>query len=148
MNFMNVSVKKSLAVSALVVGLLVFLSGDLSLAQNIRVSNTSTNRGNGRYTWTIFIDASQADLDKIDFVQYYLYPIFDHPNRKVDKPRSGPHAFYTSDDAFRPANVQVIVFFRGQKENRSFNYTLRLRSSFAKSWYVVLGSFNLNDGGK
>jgi len=145
---MSVPFKKTLAVNALVIGLLVFLSCELSLAQNIRVSNTSTKIGNGRYNWTIFIDASQADLEKIDFVQYYLYPIFDNPNRKVDKPRSGPRAFSTSDVAFRPANVQVIVNFRDQKETRSFNYTLRLRSSFAKSWYVVFGSFDLNDGGK
>jgi len=148
MNAMNVSVKKSSAVNALAIGLLILVSCGVSVGQNIRVSNTSASIGKGRYRWTIFIDGSPADLNQIDFVEYYLYPIFDNPNRKIYQPRSGPRAFSTSDIAFRPAPVQVVINFRGQRGKISFDYTLRLRSDFSKSWYVILASFNLSEGGK
>lgn len=129
-----------------VVGVLVFLSCEMSFGQtspNIRVSNTSKKDGRGHYKWTVYIDASPADLAKIDSVEYYLHPAFDNPNRKVTEPRTGPRAFSTSDVAFRPARIQVNVNSRWGRQ--SFDYELRLRSSFGSMWYVVVGYYGRNE---
>jgi hypothetical protein len=136
---MRTAVAKTLTLKALLPGFLLLVCCHLSLGQNVRLSNTSMDVGKGRYKWTLFVDADDSVLSSIQYVVYNLHPAFDKPERKVDRPRVGPRAFSTSDIAFRPSKMYALIYFTDGRTMR-FEYTLRLRSSFAKSWYVVLGS--------
>src|SRR5262250_3248687 len=112
-------------------------------APNLRLSNTSTKIDKKQYKWTLYIDADKSVLDRISYVEYLLHPAFDAPDRKIYSPRVGPRAFAVSDVAFRPAEITTVIHFRdGSKQY--IDYTLRLRSSFANTWYVVVGYFGAN----
>lgn len=143
---MKVAVLKTLIRKALLPGFLLFVCCHSSPGQNLRLSNTSTDIGKGRYKWTLFVDADSSVLSRISFVEYELHPAFDIPDRKVNRPRVGPRAFSISDIAFRPSKIRVTINFEGGKSIR-LDYTLRLRSSasFARSWYAVLGSDSQQD---
>lgn len=117
--------------------------GSPSPPQNIRFSNTSSLVGKGQYKWTIYLDADQSVLDQIKSVEYLLHPAFDDPDRDISEPRKGPRAFNTSGTAFRPVKIGIAIHYKNGGE-RNFEYTLRLRSSFANLWYVVVGYYGWN----
>jgi cell division septation protein DedD len=114
--------------------------------QDFRLSNTSPNVGKGRYQWTVFIDADRSVLSRIDSVLYKLDPAFDNPERKVTAPRTGRYPFSTTDAALQPFQISATVFFKDAPPVRLSPYTVRLRSpaALAESWYVILGSYSLN----
>jgi hypothetical protein len=115
--------------------------------QNIRFSNTSSLVGKGQYKWTIYLDADQSVLDQIKSVEYLLHPSFDNPDREVTDPRKGPRAFSTSGTALRPAKIGIAIHYKNGGV-RTFEYTLRLRSSFSNLWYVVVGYYGWNQKSK
>lgn len=47
------------------------------------VKNTSTYVGDGRWNWTIFVDADPGTLQQIECVTYNLHPTFQNPIQKV-----------------------------------------------------------------
>lgn len=129
---------------------LLFLAVEPSYGQDLRVSNTSPHLGKGRYQWTVFIDADQSVLNKIDSVLYKLDPAFDNPVRQMTGPRAGKYPFSTTDLALQPFHIDITVFFKDKQPVRLPPYTVRLRSSYelAESWYVILGSYALSQWNK
>ena len=49
----------------------------------IKVSNSSTSQGGGRWKWSLWIDGDREQLDQIDHVEYVLHPTFPQPVRTV-----------------------------------------------------------------
>jgi hypothetical protein len=141
---MTYAALKNVVLNAVLLNSLLFVGSQVSFGQNIRVSNTSTDLGKGRYQWTVFLDADQPVLNKILFVEYQLDPAFDNSVRKVDRPRAGPRPFSITDLALQPSRISIIIYFKDNQTMRLPNYTLRLRSTFSKSWYVVLESYALS----
>jgi len=62
---------------------LVFLETGAGQARRVAFNNTATYLGNGRYDWTVYVDADAATLAKIRSVQYTLDPSFPNPVRTV-----------------------------------------------------------------
>lgn len=60
----------------------VFLA-ELCLGQSVRLNNTSRAVGEGRYEWTVFLEADSNTLARIEGVVYTLHPTFPNPIRKV-----------------------------------------------------------------
>lgn len=75
----------------------------------LSVSNTSTYRGNGRWDWTIFIDADNSVLSQINCVEYTLHPTFPNPVRKVCDKKS---KFALSTNGWGTFVVKVKVFYK------------------------------------
>ena len=71
--------KKAIALSTAVV-LAVAVSPSFA---DLRIKNTSSYVGAGRWTWTIFVDADPETLRQIRCVEYTLHPTFPDPVRKV-----------------------------------------------------------------
>ncbi len=73
-------------VSYIIIGALVsmwfMLFPLISAAQEIKARNTSRYVGNGKWDWTIFIQASEQVLDDIKCVEYTLHPTFPNPIRE------------------------------------------------------------------
>ena len=138
----NAGCNKTIRKAVLLTSLLL-IAVEASYGQDLRVSNTSPHLGKGRYQWTVFIDADQSVLNRIDSVLYQLDPAFDNPVRKVTGPRAGKYPLSTTDIALQPFDMGITVFFRDQQPVRLPPYTVRLRSSsaLAESWYVILGSY-------
>lgn len=113
------------------------------MGQSLRLSNTSTRSGK-QYKWTLYVDADKSTLEKISYVEYQLHPAFDLPDRRVDGPRVGPRAFSTSDIALRPTEITTVIHYRNG-DKQYLDYTLRLRSSFTNTWYVVVGYFGAKE---
>lgn len=62
----------------------VVVSVELSSAQpRLMFNNSATYLGNGRYDWTVYVDADAATLAKIRSVQYTLDPSFPNPVQTV-----------------------------------------------------------------
>lgn len=48
-------------------------------SQTVVVDNTAQYRGNGQYSWTIFLKGNAAALQQVKSVQYTLHPTFAKP---------------------------------------------------------------------
>jgi transcription initiation factor IIF auxiliary subunit len=59
--------------------ILVIAFSSSALAQDMSASNTSRFLGNGRWEWTVYINASPQVLRQIDCVEYTLHPTFPRP---------------------------------------------------------------------
>ena len=62
----------------------------------IRLDNTSkpieteaNRKGLQYYDWKVYIAEAPEDLDKIDYVTYFLHPTFPDPVRTVSDPSTG-----------------------------------------------------------
>ena len=51
----------------------------------ISAGNSSINAGNGRWRWTIFIQARDDVLAQVRYVEYTLHPTFPNPVRRVSE---------------------------------------------------------------
>ncbi len=94
-----------------VVGLLVvlFVSNTLSVEQKIKLANTSTYTGPGRWDWTVFVVADQSALDSISHVQYTLHPTFPEPKRIV---RTRENDFALSASGWGEFEIRARVLFK------------------------------------
>ena len=76
----------------------------------LKVKNTSTYAGAGRWDWTIFLDADPDTLGRVAYVEYILHPTFPNPVRKVCK---GPETrFSYSTNGWGTFTVKVKVEYK------------------------------------
>jgi transcription initiation factor IIF auxiliary subunit len=92
----------------------------------VKVNNSSTYIGNGRWQWTIFIEARPELLDKISCVEYRLHPSFPDPLQQVCE-RGSKEAFALNGSGWGEFNVKVRVSFTDRREE-VFDYWLKLVS--------------------
>ncbi len=97
------------------------------LAQDISVKNTSSTIGNGRWAWTVYLDAPSTTLDKVKCVEYHLHPTFPNPLQVVcERGQQQPFALHGS--GWGEFNVVVNVKFIDGTEQQ-YNHWLKLSSS-------------------
>jgi transcription initiation factor IIF auxiliary subunit len=117
---------KSLAIrtAVAVMALLPFVS-----AQDISVKNTSSVIGNGRWAWTVYIDAPPPTLDRVKCVEYHLHPTFPNPLHVVCE-RGQQEPFALHGNGWGEFNVVVKITFLDGTE-QPYNHWLTLSRSAA-----------------
>jgi transcription initiation factor IIF auxiliary subunit len=98
-------------------------------AQDIAVENTSSPIGNGRWAWTVYLNASAPTLDKVKCVEYHLHPTFPNPLQVVCE-RGQQQPFALRGSGWGEFNVVVTVKFTDGTE-RQYSHWLKLSSSGA-----------------
>jgi transcription initiation factor IIF auxiliary subunit len=76
--------------------------------QEISVSNTSHPDGSGRYSWTVFIKASNETLNSIEYLEYTLHPTFPD-NVRTSKSRE--NGFSISTNGWGEFLIYVRIHF-------------------------------------
>ena len=56
---------------------------------NIQIKQESSYIGDHRWTWSVWLIGSVAELDRIDFVTYTLHPTFPDPVREISTRENG-----------------------------------------------------------
>ena len=80
---------------------------------DIRADNTAVNAGNGRWDWTVFIQADEAALSEVKSVEYTLHPTFANPIRNVtDRGTDRQKAFPLSANGWGTFEVAIKVIFK------------------------------------
>lgn len=79
--------------------------------KNIKVAQSSHYMGNDNWTWAIWIDAPEQDLDSIDAVVYTLHPSFNPPVIRVSS-RSSQFRFDTR--GWGTFTIYIRVYFKDQ----------------------------------
>jgi transcription initiation factor IIF auxiliary subunit len=90
-------------------------------------NNTAKYVGNGRYDWTVFVDADAATLAQIKSVEYTLDPTFPNPVRTVSKREN---KFALSSSGWGVFTMYIKVSFADGKVG-NYRYPLR----FSKPTY-------------
>lgn len=83
---------------------------DLSHAA-VTVNNSSTYLGDGRWNWTIYVDADESTLSGIDCVEYTLHPTFPNPVRKVCQKEN---KFALSTNGWGTFVVRIKIFYKNK----------------------------------
>jgi transcription initiation factor IIF auxiliary subunit len=107
----------------------LMLLGPSLAAQDISIKNTSSPIGNGRWQWTIYLDAASPILDRVKCVEYHLHPTFPNPLQVVCE-RGQEQSFALNGNGWGEFNVAVKVQFLDGSE-KSYNHWLSLNSSGA-----------------
>ena len=114
-------------ISAIRTGLAVTAFALCVSSQDISVENTSSPIGNGRWSWTVYLDAPSRTLDKVKCVEYHLHPTFPNPLQVVcERGQQQPFALHGS--GWGEFNVVVNVKFIDGTEQH-YNHWLKLSSS-------------------
>jgi len=50
---------------------------------NICLSNSAFSKGNDKWTWSVWLEGEDHELDQIKSVEYILHPTFRNPNRTI-----------------------------------------------------------------
>lgn len=79
----------------------------------VKVRNTSTYVGAGRWDWTIYVEADPDTLRQIKCVEYILHPTFPNPVRKVcDQPKT---KFAYSTNGWGTFTVKVRIVYKDER---------------------------------
>ena len=81
-------------------------------AQELRVRNTAQYVTGGRWDWTIYIEASAAELDRIRCVDYTLHPTFPNPKRQVCALGNRQQPFALKSNGWGTFEVAVAVRYK------------------------------------
>ncbi len=63
------------------------------------------------WDWTIFINAPEDVLERIEYVEYELHPTFINPMRIVNQRSSGPYAFPLNSSGWGTFTVKIKVYY-------------------------------------
>jgi hypothetical protein len=80
-------------------------------AQEITAANTSRSIGEGRWDWTVFIQAPPSVLERIKCVEYTLHPTFPNPVRRVCARGKNNQAFALSTNGWGTFTIGIDVLF-------------------------------------
>ncbi len=100
-----------------------------SQTSEIAFNNSAKYLGNGRYDWTVYVDASKTTLARIRSVQYTLDPTFPNPVRNVS---TRENKFTLSSNGWGEFTIYAKVLFTdGKTSNTKYrlNLTKALRAS-------------------
>ena len=97
----------------ILISALLFIISPLALsAQNITALNTSEYLCNGKWKWTIFIQAFPKVLDDIRSVEYTLHPTFPNPVRRVNSIGDSRFPFGLTTIGWGTFEISIEVIFR------------------------------------
>lgn len=100
----------------LLISALLFIISPRSLsAQNITAHNTSKYLCNGRWEWTVFVQAPPQVLDGIRIVEYTLHPTFPNPVRKVNRIGDPRFPFGHTTIGWGTFEISIKVIFRNEE---------------------------------
>jgi transcription initiation factor IIF auxiliary subunit len=91
---------------------------------DIQTRNSAHYAGNGRYDWTVCVNADQSTLNSIRYVEYTLHPTFPDPVRYG----AGPN-FSLSSNGWGEFNIRVKIAFRDGRERRTQHWLTLSRES-------------------
>lgn len=83
-----------------------------SPAQELSSSNISRYLCNGRWEWTVFIQAAPEVLRDIKHVEYKLHPTFPNPIQKVDSFGDRRHPFGLTRIGWGVFEISITVLFK------------------------------------
>lgn len=113
---------------------LVFLcsSWNILFSQNdIRINNSSSYLGNGKWSWKVYIIATNVTLSQIASVTYTLHKTFS-PNRiSINRIGDENYPFALSATGWGTFTIKVEVKFRNG-QSKYFNYPLVFKASSAQ----------------
>jgi transcription initiation factor IIF auxiliary subunit len=88
----------------------------------IGAGNVATQMGKGLWSWTVFIQASDEVLNRIQCVEYKLHPTFSDPVQEVSERGTGPYAFALSATGWGTFQIKIRVFLKdGQAQELVHN---------------------------
>jgi transcription initiation factor IIF auxiliary subunit len=77
----------------------------------ITAGNAATYLGDGRWDWTVYIQASADTIRSIRCVEYTLHPTFPNPVRQVCNPGSGPGFFPLRSEGWGTFQIPIKIQF-------------------------------------
>lgn len=110
--------------------------------QEVRVDNTATYIGSGRYDWTVFLLADRSVLDSIRYVEYTLHPSFPNPIRRVYDRNTN---FSLSSNGWGKFDILVKVVYT---DNRVEYHRHRLRLEERSEEDIRMMSIPLHEYGE
>lgn len=100
---------------ALLAGVWLMAFSVTAQGQAISAANTSAYRGEGRWDWTVFIQAQSEVLKEINCVQYKLHPSFPNPVRKVCSTADPRYPFGLSTNGWGTFQIGIEVTFKNDQ---------------------------------
>lgn len=88
------------------------------LAAAITAANDSRSVGDGRWQWTVFLQAEPAVLRSIECVVYSLHPTFPDPVRRVCDPGDARRAFALQSNGWGVFEIAILVRFKDGRQER------------------------------
>jgi hypothetical protein len=98
-------------------------AANMAAQQSLSASNTVRSLGNGRWEWTVFIQASPTVLQHIACVEYQLDPTFPNPRRLVCEQGSPNQAFPLTIASWGGLSIPITVQFE-DKTTQHFTHGL------------------------
>jgi hypothetical protein len=81
----------------------------------MRIKQDATYEGSDRWSWSVWVDAPEEELSKIDYVEYILHPTFADPTRRVADRSS---KFRLDSRGWGEFTVRAVVVNKdGEKKN-------------------------------
>src|SRR5437899_101742 len=97
------------------VALVAFLVVPAQGQEKLSASNTSRFVGNGRWDWTVFLQASPPVLGRIKCVEYTLHPTFPNPVRRVCTRGGNAQPFALSSNGWGTFTIGIKAYFADGK---------------------------------
>ena len=104
---------------------IVFTLASSVSGQSVKANHTARYIGNGRFTFTLFIQADDNTLKKIESVEYTLHPSYRPPTYTVKKLGNKRYPFAVSNTGSGEFNVRIKVKYK-QGTGFSLDYPLKL----------------------
>lgn len=81
----------------------------------MRIKQDATYEGSDRWTWSVWVDATEEELRQIEYVEYILHPTFADPTRRVEDRSS---KFRLDSSGWGEFTVRAVVVNKdGEKKN-------------------------------
>lgn len=114
--------RRTVKVSAAIACVFLLVHDLLAQTRGVSFNNTATYRGDGRYDWTVYVDADAVTLAKIRSVQYTLHPSFPNPVQTVTNRQT---KFALSANGWGEFTIYAkVVFTDGTTGNYSYRLNL------------------------
>jgi len=92
--------------------ILAIVFSSSALAQEISASNTSRFLGQGRWEWTVYINASPQVLRRIDCVEYTLHHTFPRPVQTICNIGDPSRPFGLTATGWGTFRIRIRVFMQ------------------------------------
>jgi YEATS family/TIR domain len=86
---------------------------------SIEVKQETRDKGNGWWSWSVWLDGSKSELDRIDYVIYTLHPTFRVPVRTV---RTRANGFRLDSSGWGEFNIKLDLMYKNGKSATRFHH--------------------------
>lgn len=121
----------------LVLGVIAALVGFASAAvAEITADTTAHYVGEGRWNWTVFINAPPETLDQIKCVEYTLHRTFKKRHHKICKVGDARRPFALKAKGWGTFEIGILVHFRNESV-QALSHMLRFEPAESRKDYVI-----------